>query len=172
MDLINRLKKHWFISIIIMASVCISSTYKIIDILYIQPRDQEIKRQEKIIRDQKEKISDLEKCCNQPCIEYRQKVQQLTKKLNECCVDKFELCKGHAEIIKIDDNSFVILIDNFWEHGTKVTVKVKNLRNNMIKQTRPLQAGDIEKIEFGNITYTFTIIWIKDMCIKALFEKL
>jgi len=51
MDIVGQTKKHWFVGLIIIASICVSTTWFVANAVLVQPRDFAITQLEKTIDD-------------------------------------------------------------------------------------------------------------------------
>ena len=69
MGIIESVKKHWLFGILTIGVICISSTYKVLDVLFIQAKNQELVRQEKVITELKQEILKHQELREQASIE-------------------------------------------------------------------------------------------------------
>jgi hypothetical protein len=167
------LREH-FIETLIIGFVCVTSTYVIINVLVIDPKNQEIERQKGNIEELRQYISDSpeSRVTLKDYERLRQENQQLQEKISECC--KEELCQGSGvKQITIDDQIFIVSITDIWEREQQISLKVSSPISQESTETRPLREGDMQELIFQNVSYVLTVMYvnIKDACVRISMEK-
>jgi hypothetical protein len=182
-NIVDRLRKHWLGGIVILVTFVATTTYQLINVLFIEPKNQEIQRQDKIIRELKEKIDNLEKDLAKiktkspevklPIPKSEKSIQENKEQRKQPgSLNEVELCKEKgAQKITIDHTSLILSIADFWEKGTEVSLIVRGPPSD-VKQTKIMKVGDTENIVLSTASYTLSIIYVKEPCIKFSIEKL
>lgn len=185
-NIVDRVRKHWFGGIVILVIFVATTTYQLINVLFIEPKNQEIQRQDKIIRELKEKIDNLEKDLAKiktkapevklPIPKSEKSIQEnKEQKKQPSSLNEVELCKEKgAQKITIDHTSLILSIADFWEKGTEVSLIVDSPSHLSGKQkkTEIMKGGQIEKVVLHGTSYALSVIYVKEPCVKISIEKL
>lgn len=180
-NLVKKLRDHWLGGIVILVAIVSTTTYQLINVLFIEPKNQEIQRQLRINAELKEKIDNLEKRTIFPDIkpipknEKSKQGNKEQKKQPGSMNVEVELCKEKgAQKITIDHTSLILSIADFWEKGTEVSLIVDSPShlNGKQKKTEIMKGGQTEKVVLHGISYALSVIYIKEPCLKISIEKL
>lgn len=185
-NIIDRLRRHWLVGIVILVTFVATTTYQLINVLYIEPKNQEIQRQLRINTELKEKIDNLEKDLakikttspevNLPIPKSKKSTQENKKqKTPPSSLNEVELCKEKgAQMITINHTSLILSIADFWEKGTMVSLIVDSPShsNGKPKRTKIMKEGQTEKVMLHRASYALSVTYVKEPCVKISIEKI
>jgi hypothetical protein len=149
--------------LVIVVAATVATTYQVINVLYIEPKNQEIQRQDKIIIELKEKIVNLKK-----------DLTKINPPKVELPIPTVKLCgKNNAQIITINNTSLMLSIDNFWEKGTMVSLIVNSPSHlGEQKKTKAMKGGKTEKVVLHKTSYVLSVLDVEDPCVTISIEKI